>query len=65
MKIIIIISNIFNRLSLTEDCNADCGCPTEKFEAVCGVDGYTYFSPCHAGCATQPRDNIVRMEVML
>ena len=30
-------------------CNAECGCPADSFNPVCG-DGYNFLSACHAGC---------------
>ncbi|KAG8513312.1 Solute carrier organic anion transporter family member 4A1 [Galemys pyrenaicus] len=35
---------------LTAACNAACRCPAERYSPVCGADGLTYYSPCHAGC---------------
>ncbi|XP_038051197.1 solute carrier organic anion transporter family member 3A1-like [Patiria miniata] len=37
-------------VNLTSRCNVDCGCNSDDPEAVCGVDGISYFSACHAGC---------------
>lgn len=31
-------------------CDADCHCDFVKYSPVCGVDGFTYTSACHAGC---------------
>lgn len=31
-------------------CNEACHCDFVKYSPVCGVDGFTYVSPCHAGC---------------
>ncbi len=32
-------------------CNAPCNCDFVKYSPVCGIDGVTYVSPCHAGCS--------------
>ncbi|CRK96644.1 CLUMA_CG009885, isoform A, partial [Clunio marinus] len=31
-------------------CNMDCHCDFVKYSPVCGIDGVTYISACHAGC---------------
>ncbi|XP_031786219.1 solute carrier organic anion transporter family member 4A1 isoform X3 [Nasonia vitripennis] len=36
--------------SLEGACNSGCGCSTSNFNPICGADGVTYYSPCHAGC---------------
>jgi len=33
-------------------CNMNCSCSLANMNPVCGPDKLTYFSPCHAGCAT-------------
>ncbi|KAK6619639.1 hypothetical protein RUM43_012396 [Polyplax serrata] len=38
------------RVNLTASCNFGCDCATSDVEPVCGNNGLTYFSPCHAGC---------------
>ena len=38
--------------NLRSTCNADCGCPVNRFDPVCGLAGNTMFlTPCHAGCS--------------
>ncbi|XP_078615788.1 solute carrier organic anion transporter family member 3A1-like [Branchiostoma floridae x Branchiostoma japonicum] len=37
-------------IALTSPCNADCGCPLDRYRPVCASDGITYFSGCHARC---------------
>ncbi|KAL1430499.1 hypothetical protein MTO96_014942 [Rhipicephalus appendiculatus] len=37
-------------VSLKEPCNSRCSCSTARFNPICGRDGYTYYSPCFAGC---------------
>ncbi|XP_014208402.1 solute carrier organic anion transporter family member 3A1-like [Copidosoma floridanum] len=32
-------------------CDTTCECDQNKFSPICGVDGKTYFSACHAGCS--------------
>ncbi|XP_050424360.1 solute carrier organic anion transporter family member 74D isoform X2 [Adelges cooleyi] len=31
-------------------CSSQCVCDQETFSPICGDDGHTYFSACHAGC---------------
>lgn len=42
---------IFRRSYFQPICDATCDCDKNKFDAVCGADGKTYFSACHAGCS--------------
>lgn len=37
-------------VNLTAACNFGCECRMNDVEPVCGNNGLTYFSPCHAGC---------------
>ncbi|KAJ2948167.1 hypothetical protein O0L34_g9976 [Tuta absoluta] len=47
------------KVNLTAACNFNCLCTETDMEPVCGNNGLTYFSPCHAGCAdfTSSRSN--------
>lgn len=38
-------------------CNSDCHCDFVKYSPVCGDDGYTYISACHAGCKLSSMKN--------
>lgn len=38
------------QVNLTDPCNFGCECHQSEVEPVCGNNGLTYFSPCHAGC---------------
>ncbi|XP_043667161.1 solute carrier organic anion transporter family member 74D isoform X1 [Vespula pensylvanica] len=37
--------------SFEPTCEASCDCDRNKFSPICGADGKTYFSACHAGCS--------------
>jgi sodium-independent organic anion transporter len=40
-------------------CSQHCGCTTNIYTPVCDVvSGYTYFSPCHAGCPNTTEGDI-------
>ncbi|BFZ20993.1 hypothetical protein BsWGS_24032 [Bradybaena similaris] len=43
-------SFIFISVSEDNSCNRGCGCRDNSYFPVCGGDGRTYYSPCHAGC---------------
>ncbi|XP_046384206.1 solute carrier organic anion transporter family member 5A1 isoform X2 [Ischnura elegans] len=46
------------QVNLTAACNFGCECRMTDVEPVCGNNGLTYFSPCHAGCtALSSRSN--------
>ncbi|XP_049448635.1 solute carrier organic anion transporter family member 2B1 isoform X1 [Epinephelus fuscoguttatus] len=44
------VSGVFPERSDMLSCSADCRCPQEAFNPVCGSDGVEFRSPCHAGC---------------
>jgi organic anion transporter 3A len=39
-------------VNLTATCNFGCSCDINDVQPVCGNNGLTYFSPCHAGCTS-------------
>ncbi|XP_046583949.1 solute carrier organic anion transporter family member 2A1-like [Haliotis rubra] len=39
-----------NTTALPWTCTSGCGCDVNDFFPVCGEDGISYQSPCHAGC---------------
>lgn len=45
------------QVNLTSACNFGCECHMNDVEPVCGNNGVTYFSPCHAGCTSSLRSN--------
>ncbi|XP_072025509.1 solute carrier organic anion transporter family member 5A1-like [Amphiura filiformis] len=49
---ILVTRSASNEIHIDGSCNANCSCPAEIFRPVCGSDGLTYISPCHAGCTT-------------
>lgn len=44
-------------MNLTAACNFGCECHMSDVEPVCGNNGLTYFSPCHAGCTFSSGEN--------
>jgi len=40
------------QVNLTASCNLGCSCDMNDVQPVCGANGLTYFSPCHAGCTS-------------
>lgn len=43
--------------ALNASCFSSCNCNSTRYEPICGQDGYTYFSPCTAGCQNMIQDN--------
>ncbi|XP_014662179.1 PREDICTED: solute carrier organic anion transporter family member 4A1-like [Priapulus caudatus] len=43
--------------NVTAACNIDCGCQSEQYSPICGIDGVTYYSACYAGCTTTFTEN--------
>lgn len=41
-------------------CNSACNCDFVKYTPVCGADGTTYISACHAGCKSSMMKNYTR-----
>uniref|UniRef100_A0AAG5DEJ1 Solute carrier organic anion transporter family member n=1 Tax=Anopheles atroparvus TaxID=41427 RepID=A0AAG5DEJ1_ANOAO len=48
-----VIVNIPSQTDLTPTCNSACQCDYVKYSPICGEDGNTYISACHAGCRRQ------------
>ena len=42
--------DVGDSFALTSQCNSACACDDELYDPVCGSNGVTYFSSCHAGC---------------
>lgn len=42
-----------SEVNLTASCNSGCQCDLGQVEPVCGINGLTYFSACHAGCTAR------------
>lgn len=38
---------------LNASCIQSCNCESTKYVPICGEDGFTYFTPCTAGCRTK------------
>lgn len=55
--------NITRQISLSLDniCNNGCGCSRLQFDPICGINGITYYSPCHAGCYRETPINDVKI----
>ena len=45
------------KINLTASCNFGCECDMNDVQPVCGANGLTYFSPCHAGCTSVGTNN--------
>ncbi|EDV28799.1 uncharacterized protein TRIADDRAFT_1068, partial [Trichoplax adhaerens] len=48
----IIRSQAVSSIQPLATCNAKCYCDSSLFSPVCGANGMTYQSPCHAGCSS-------------
>lgn len=45
------------KLNFGDTCNSNCHCDYIKYSPVCGIDGRTYISACHAGCIDVTKSN--------
>ncbi|XP_062708927.1 solute carrier organic anion transporter family member 74D-like [Aedes albopictus] len=48
-----VIVNHASSTDLIPTCNSNCQCDYVKYSPICGEDGNTYISACHAGCKQQ------------
>lgn len=48
-----VIVNIHDSSTMTSTCNSNCQCDYVRYSPICGEDGMTYISPCHAGCKNE------------
>lgn len=46
-------------------CNSECHCDYVKFSPVCGEDGHTYISACHAGCSSETIENGQKVKIII
>uniref|UniRef100_H2YZB1 Solute carrier organic anion transporter family member n=1 Tax=Ciona savignyi TaxID=51511 RepID=H2YZB1_CIOSA len=45
-------------IRLDSSCNSNCSCSQEYYAPVCGADGMTYYSGCHAGCSERDENMV-------
>lgn len=56
LSLLLLILLVFSPGSLST-CNSDCSCDYVKYSPICGENGNTYISACHAGCTEQIKNN--------